>query len=289
LVKPAIYLAALGRPAQYHLLSPLQDAPIQMKSGARTWSPQNYDRRVHGEVALYRALAQSYNLSTVRLGLDLGLPRVIETLKALGVERPIQPYPSLLLGALDLSPLEVAQVYQTFAAGGYRAPPRAIREVLDPDGRRLQRYPLRMERAAPAGPVYLTNWAMQRVVSEGTARGLSKYLPATLGIAGKTGTTDELRDSWFAGFSADKVLVVWAGRDDNLPTKLSGASGALQVWGAIMSRLAPRAYAPPLPATVEVRRLDPAGAGGVPFIKGAGPAPAPSATPEPSSILDLFQ
>ncbi len=145
----------------------------------------------------------------------------------------------MLLGAISLTPLEVAQVYQTMASGGYRTPLRTIREVLNQDGKPLSRYPLDVQQTVSAEPAYLISVAMQKVVSQGTAGSLRKWLPAEMGIAGKTGTTDELRDSWFAGFSGDKVMVAWVGRDDNKPSGLTGASGALQVWGNAMSRIAP--------------------------------------------------
>lgn len=248
LVKPAVYLTALEMPERYNLVTPLKDEPVSLSTpGAPTWSPKNYDGKVHGSIPLFDALAQSYNLATVRLGLDLGVGPVANTLRELGVVRTIDPYPSLFLGTLSLSPLEVAQVYQTLAAGGYWTPLRTIREVLDQEGRPLQRYPLEVRQVVPGGPVHLLSTAMQRVVRSGTAASLSRWLPANLGIAGKTGTTDEMRDSWFAGFTGDRVAVAWVGRDDNEPTGLTGATGALQVWGAALSRisLAPLELIPP--------------------------------------------
>ncbi|QFY88455.2 penicillin-binding protein 1B [Magnetovirga frankeli] len=241
LIKPPIYLSALDMPELYSLVTPLSDEPFTLKQrGAPDWSPQNYDGKSHGNPMLYQALAKSYNLATVRLGMQLGLGHVAETLRALGVNRSFKPLPSLLLGAISLTPIEVAQVYQTMASGGYRTPMRTIREVLDQDGRPLSRYPLEVQQTLRPATAYLIGRAMQRVVSEGTAGSLRKWLSVELGIAGKTGTTDELRDSWFAGFSGDKVMVVWVGRDDNKPSGLTGASGALQVWGNAMSRLNPQ-------------------------------------------------
>ncbi|MBF0254939.1 MAG: penicillin-binding protein 1B [Gammaproteobacteria bacterium] len=240
LIKPPIYLTALSMPELYSLVTPLSDEPYTLKQrGAPDWSPQNYDGKTHGNPMLYEALAKSYNLATVRLGMQLGVGHVAETLRALGVGRSFNELPSMLLGAISLTPLEVAQVYQTMASGGYRTPLRTIREVLNQEGKPLSRYPLDVQQSVRPAPAYLTSVAMQRVVSEGTATSLRKWLPRELGIAGKTGTTDELRDSWFAGFSGDKVMVAWVGRDDNKPSGLTGASGALQVWGNAMSRMAP--------------------------------------------------
>ncbi len=238
LVKPAIYLTALNYGGSYTVTTMLEDAPLSITTpNGKVWQPSNYDGMSHGEVPLYEALAKSYNLATVRLGMDLGLRRVANTIKALGIERKFDVFPSMFLGALSVSPIEVTQFYQTLAAGGFRSPLRAIREVLTPDGKTLQRYPLTVKQAVQAEPTYLLNWSLQQVVKQGTGRRLAKYISADKNIAGKTGTTNNLRDSWFAGYSADKVAVVWVGRDDNKPAKLTGSSGALEVWGDMMGRL----------------------------------------------------
>lgn len=238
LVKPAIYLTALMQGGSYTLTTILEDAQLSITTpNGKVWTPSNYDGETHGEVPLYQALANSYNLAAVRLGMDLGMKKVAETINALGIRRKFNLFPSMFLGALSLSPIEVTQFYQTMAAGGFYSPLRAIREVLTPDGKTLQRYPLTVKQAVPPEPVYLLNWNLQQVVKEGTGRRLAKYISADKKIAGKTGTTNDLRDSWFAGFSADKVAVVWVGRDDNESAKLTGSSGALEVWGDMMGRL----------------------------------------------------
>jgi penicillin-binding protein 1B len=274
LVKPAVYLAALGLPQRYSLVTPIADEPVSLKVPGGTWTPQNYDKQTHGTVTLETALAQSYNLATVRVGLDVGIERVAATLRALGVERDFDVVPSLLLGSVSLSPLEVAQVYQALAANGFRTPLRAIREVLDENARPLQRYPLTVQRAADSGPVYLLAAAMQAVVRSGTARGLNASVPPAVGVAGKTGTTDGLRDSWFAGFTGDMVTVAWVGRDDNKPTGLSGASGALRVWGDLMKDLNPAPLRITPPDSVRVEWVGCDTPVKVPFIAGYEPGPA---------------
>jgi penicillin-binding protein 1B len=173
----------------------------------------------------------------VNLGLQLGIDRVADMLSTLGAVRDIDVLPAMLLGSVSLPPVEVAQVYQTMAAGGFRAPLRTIREVLDASGRPLTRYPLAVQPVVSADAAYLTQWAMRKVVEQGTATWLKQRLPAGLTVAGKTGTTNDMRDSWFAGFSGDRVAVVWVGRDDNKPMGLSGSSGALRVWGDIMASI----------------------------------------------------
>ncbi|MFZ0791911.1 MAG: penicillin-binding protein 1B, partial [Chromatiaceae bacterium] len=248
LVKPAVYLAALSEPDRYTLTTSIQDEPYTLRlSGGQVWSPKNYDHRVNGPVPLYQGLSRSLNLATVNLGMSVGLSKVSETLYRLGAQRRFKAVPAMLLGAVPLSPLEVAQIYQTIAAGGYRAPLRAIREVMDQRGRPLNRYPLAVEAAVDPRAAYLTTWAMQKVVTQGTAKWLGGRLPKGLTMAGKTGTTDDKRDSWFAGFSGDKVAVVWVGRDDNKPMGLAGGQGALPVWAEFMLALPnePLADAPP--------------------------------------------
>jgi penicillin-binding protein 1B len=188
-------------------------------------------------VPLYEALAMSYSLSTVRIGMDIGVEAVIRSLGRLGIEREFPPYPSFLLGTAELSPLEVSLAYQVLASGGFYQPQRAIGSVLAADNKVVRRFGLSVEQRFSATEVFLLNTALQRVVSHGTARGLAKYIPETLRAAGKTGTTDELRDSWFAGFTGDRLAVVWIGRDDNKPMGHTGASGAMAVWGRIMQHL----------------------------------------------------
>jgi penicillin-binding protein 1B len=282
LLKPAIYLTALSDPGRYTLLTPIDDGPFTWKSrGAPDWQPSNYDRKFHGVVPLRVALAQSYNAAAARLGTDLGVERVLDNVRRLGVERPLRPFASTLLGAVELSPFEVAQMYQTIASGGFRSPLRAIREVTTQEGRPLTRYPLAVEQVFAPEPVYLLAAAMQDVVREGTAQSLSKFLPAETAVAGKTGTTDEQRDAWFAGFTGDRLGVVWIGYDDNRAARLSGAAAALPIWGDMMSALAPEPLALAKPERIELVSIDPQtglrggtscpGATEVPFTQGSAP------------------
>jgi penicillin-binding protein 1B len=301
LLKPAIYLTALADPAHYTLVTPLDDGRFVWKSrGAPDWEPLNFDRQYHGEVPLRTALAESYNVATARLGTELGISRVIGTLQRLGIEREMQPYASTLLGAVDLSPLEIAQMYQTIASGGFRAPLRAIREVTTQDGKPLKRYPLAVEQAFAAEPVYLITTAMQGVVREGTGQSLKNWLPPETAVAGKTGTTDEQRDAWFAGFTGDKLAIVWIGYDDNRAARLTGASAALPVWGELMASLAPEPLALPKPEGIETVRIDPAtglradagcdGSLELPFASGSAPAGrAPCATAVGVVVEDVKQ
>ncbi len=238
LVKPAVYLTALMQPQRYTTASLLDDTPLRMRAGdGRDWSPENYDRQFRGRVLLFDALVHSYNVPTVRLGIDVGPERVVDTLRKLGVTGELNPYPALMLGAADLTLMDVTRMYQTLAAGGFRSPLRAIRAVLDVNGTPLQSYPLRVEQVLDADQVFLVNAIMQAVATEGTAKMLGARFGMDSGIAGKTGTTNDKRDSWFAGFTGNQVAVAWVGRDDNKSMGLSGASGAVPVWSDYMAEV----------------------------------------------------
>ena len=257
LVKPAVYLRALMMPERYNLQTPIPDQPVRLKlPNGRYWEPRNYDHKSHGMVPLHRALAKSLNLATVHLGMEIGLKRVATLLRRLGVRSRFDVYPSLLLGAIALPPFEVAQYYHTLASNGFRTPLKAIREVMTADGDPLQRYPLEVEKAVDEAPLFLLDKNLQEVVREGTGRALGKRFPK-LRLAGKTGTTDELRDSWFAGFDGDKVMVVWVGRDDNKSARLTGSSGALRAWGDILAAIGATPLELREPEGIELLWVDP--------------------------------
>jgi len=259
LAKPFVYLAALMQPERYHLATIIDDDPIEvLDPHAPPWSPKNYDDELHGKVPLYQALAHSYNLATVRLGMDLGVNNVRPIFRAAGMLEDPPALPSLFLGAVDLSPVEIAQMYGTLAASGYQSPLLAIREVMTKDGQPLARYPLRVRQVLPEGPAYLLNWAPQQVMLIGTGTSAYNYVPANVRLAGKTGTTDDLRDSWFAGYGSDRVAVIWVGRDDNESANLSGATGALQIWAPLVRDLGMKSFEPPQPPDIELAATDPA-------------------------------
>ncbi len=298
LIKPAVYLAALERPSQYTLTSWLSDTAFSVKGqDGQVWKPQNYDRQAHGNVFLYQALANSYNLSTAKLGLALGVPTVLKTLERLGVSREFPAYPSMLLGAGSLTPLEVAGMYQTLANGGFNTPLRGIRSVLTAEGEPLKRYPFQIQQRFDPGAIYLVQNAMQRVMREGTGRSVYSQLPASLNLAGKTGTSNDSRDSWFAGFSQDLLTVVWLGRDDNGKTPLTGATGALQVWTGFMRKADPLPLDMPLPDNVSMVWIDPRTGEGsdascpqarqMPYIRGSEPAPG-SACGAPAPAAEVM-
>lgn len=243
LIKPVIFLEALRHPEKYALASLLDDEAFFLTfENGETWRPQNYDKKSHGKVPLHAALARSLNLATARLGIELGVPNIIELLHDLGLEKEISPYPSMLLGATNHSPMDMARLYQVFAAGGFRVPLHAVRLVSTHEGAALSRYPFEVRQMVESTSIYLINKALVEVMQEGTGKGVQRWLPESLVVAGKTGTTNDGRDSWFAGFSGDYLGVVWIGKDDNSATGLTGSSGALPVWGRMMGMLPQRPY-----------------------------------------------
>jgi len=248
LIKPFIYLSALQRPERYTLMTPVLDKSFTLEfDDGRRWQPKNYDGEERGEVPLHKALSHSYNLPAVRVGLDIGVDVVAETLMAFGVDTPISRYPSMLLGSVSMSPITVAQMYQGLATSGFNTPLRTIREVTDASGKALSRYSLEVEQVADPAAVHLVQYAMQETMQEGTGRSAYNTVSRQLTLAGKTGTTDDGRDSWFAGFSGDLLAVAWVGRDDNGATSLTGASGALPVWSRFMAQVPQHGFSPVVP------------------------------------------
>ena len=240
LAKPATYLTALSQPNQYRLNTWIADAPIALRQpNGQVWSPQNDDRRYSGQVMLVDALTRSMNVPTVNLGMALGLPAVTDTWLKLGAPKDqLNAVPAMLLGALNLTPIEVAQAFQTIASGGNRAPLSALRSVIAEDGTVLYQSFPQAERAVPAQAAYMTLWTMQQVVQRGTGRQLGAKYP-NLHLAGKTGTTNNNVDTWFAGIDGREVVITWVGRDNNQPTKLYGASGAMSIYQRYLASESP--------------------------------------------------
>lgn len=231
LIKPALYLAALSPEGGKNLASLISDEPVTVEQAdGRQWQPENFDRQSHGDVLLIDALANSWNQASVRLGLEVGLESVRQKVSQLGVEVDIPPFPSSFLGAFEMTPMQVSQMYHTLANDGVVVPLRAIRQVVDRHGVELSRYRLRLKDGLASADAHLIQFALQTAMREGTGKSVYQHLPDNLLVAGKTGTSSGQRDSWFAGFSGDHVGVFWVGKDDNGETPLTGATGAMPLW-----------------------------------------------------------
>ncbi|KZQ10736.1 penicillin-binding protein 1B [Enterobacter kobei] len=286
LAKPATYLTALSQPNLYRLNTWIADAPISLRQpNGQVWSPQNDDKQFSGQVMLVDALTRSMNVPTVNLGMALGLPAIVDTWQKLGVSKDqLHPVPAMILGALNLTPIEVAQAFQTIASGGNRAPLSALRSVIAEDGSVLYQSFPQAERAVPAQAAYMTLWTMQQVVQRGTGRQLGAKYPG-LHLAGKTGTTNNNVDTWFAGIDGREVVITWVGRDNNQPTKLYGASGAMSIYQRYLANQSPVPLNLVAPEDIVDMGVD--GSGN--FVCGGGMRTLPVWTTNPDSLCQQSQ
>jgi penicillin-binding protein 1B len=294
----------LEYPNRYTITTPVSDTAIVIKNQNGTdWVPNNYDRKEHGVVGLHTALAKSYNLATVRIGMDIGVGRTAKTLRSMGVTRPVELFPSLLLGASSLSPMDVTQIYQTLAGDGFSTPIKAIRAVIALDGKQLQSYPLSVHPAVDPAATYIVNTILQEAMRDGTGRSAYLAFPPDYGLVGKTGTTNDAKDSWFAGYTGDFLSIVWLGRDDNKPIGLTGATGALQVWTTLMKQISSQPVNLIPPDNIKMAPVDPvngllagedcAWARNYPYIAGSAPQAYSECgdsgiDPSPTWLEDLF-
>ena len=238
LVKPSIYLTALMNPEQFRLNTPIQNQPITIHiKGSQPWQPRNYDRKYSGSVMLMDALARSLNIPTVNIGMKVGLSKVIDTQKAMGWDNVTIPkVPATLLGSYSISPYDVTKLYQTIANQGGKIELSTIQSITDRQGNIIYEHNTVPDQVVPREAAYQTLYAMQQTVERGTARSLQNDY-ADLRLAGKTGTTNDARDTWFVGIDGKNVSTIWLGRDDNGETKLTGASGALQIYKDYLNRV----------------------------------------------------
>jgi penicillin-binding protein 1B len=280
-IKPFVYLVALTQPSRWSLATLLDNTPISMRQPDGTpWTPRNGANEDQARVPLIDALVESLNLATVHLGLAVGVPRIESFLESFGLEH-VNPNPSLLLGAIDLSPFQVAHLYQYLASGGHALPLVAVRGVVDAHGKTIKRYGVQPGQGEYQQAVQLVTYAMQQVTVRGTASAIGSSALASLHAAGKTGTSDSQRDSWFAGFTGSHLAVVWVGRDDNKQTGLWGATGGLAVWRHLFRQLPSQPLSTDVGDGIEFAWIDPQtgrgtqpeceGARRLPFISGYAP------------------
>ncbi|NRA07541.1 MAG: PBP1A family penicillin-binding protein [Myxococcales bacterium] len=255
--KPFVYIAALepnsGKPF-ITLASFLDDSPLEVKTPKGTWRPSNYDGTFHDTVSVREAMEHSYNVATARLALEVGLDRVTSVARRLGIESHLPQVPSLALGTADLSPLEVARAYATIASGGLRPRVQSVEDVVDGEGRVLERRNPQFERVLDAGTAYLATTLLQGVAARGTAAGV-RAGGLSGPVAAKTGTTDEERDLWFVGFTPDLVAVVWLGFDEPRPVGVPSSAGALPIWRRFVEAVSGGEIRGAFPRPASVRRV----------------------------------
>jgi len=257
LVKPFIYLSALQHYTKYNLSTLLDDSKLSVSlPGSKLWEPNNFDKKFHGNVPLHVALSESYNVATTRLGMDLGYSVVQETFTKLGIEKKIPKYPSIFVGSFEMTPLEAIQAYQTIASEGFYSPLNSIRTVESSGDVLSLSYPYKIEQRFRPEPIYLLKFVLKQTFISGTARGFSSRVIEKWKTGGKTGTSDDQRDSWFVGYAGNYLMVVWLGFDDNRKSPLTGRTGALQVWKNFMSRLDPIAYEVRKPSRIRYEWVD---------------------------------
>lgn len=257
LIKPAVYLTALEDAGNYNLATPIEDLPITLSSThGKQWQPQNVDKKFRGTVSLLSALTQSLNVPTVKLGMDMGLENVTDTLYRLGVKKSVEAYPAITLGAVNLSPFRVNQIYQTIANQGSQQKLHAITAITSHDDQVIWLRTPSPEQTVDPQAAYLTNYALHKVTREGTGRRLKQAFP-DINLAGKTGTTDDYRDSWFTGIDSQLVTSIWVGNDDNLETNLTGSAGAMSVYIDVQKQIQPRSFAQAFPEGVHIAHFNP--------------------------------
>lgn len=257
LIKPFLYATALEQPHRFNLASAINDSPVFLEQqNGDIWSPANFSGESLGPVMMLDALTYSLNQASVDLGLNIGVENFVTALKRYNLEQDITPLDSVLLGAIDLSVIDVAQLYQSFASAGFNTPLRAIREVQASDGQMLQRYQLKVQQRLDNPTTHQLNYALQNVMRSGTGRRAYRYIPNNIAVAGKSGTSNEQRDSWFAGYDGQYSVVVWMGHDDNSPSPVTGSRGALEVWARTLSNLGPTSLRFSAPSTISYAAIN---------------------------------
>jgi penicillin-binding protein 1B len=237
--KPFVYIAGLeprmGGPA-ITLASFLDDSPLEVATPSGPWQPRNFDREFHGRVGVREAIERSFNVATARLAQEIGIGRVADVARRMGIESALPLVPSLALGVADVSPLEMARAYATLAGGGIRPLIHSIEDLVGPAGKTLERRELHHKRVIDAGTAYLVTSLLQGVAHRGTAAGV-RSTGIKGPIAAKTGTSDEERDLWFVGYTPELVAVVWIGFDEPRSIGFASSRGALPIWRRFIGEL----------------------------------------------------
>ena len=237
LFKPFVILSAIEHSAEKGPITlatgvDASGAPVETRKGP--WKPRNFNDKKYHLVTVRKILEFSINTGAVALGLETGLDSIIETANSLEIGSQLKPYPSMILGSFTFSPIEMAYAYAAFPSGGFRFPERIVKSAYR-GGDEILRFPSTPRQALAREDAYLITNALSGTIIRGTGRGIGKWAEGY--ISGKTGTTDEGRDSWFVAFTKDYTISVWVGFDDASPSPLTGATGALPVCASILKKL----------------------------------------------------
>jgi penicillin-binding protein 1B len=256
--KPFVYVAALeptGGGPRITLASVLDDSPLRVDLPTGPWQPENFDHKFHGNVSVREAMERSLNVATARLAQDVGIGRVADTARRLGIESPLPAVPSLALGAADVSPLEMARAYATLAGGGVRPEIRTFEDLVDANGNTVARRDIGFRRVIDGGTAWLTVSLLEGVVERGTAYGVRRSgLEGP--VAGKTGTSDDERDAWFVGFTPELVVAVWVGFDEPQSLGISASRVAVPIWTRFVVEATGGSVRGSFLAPPEIRELD---------------------------------
>jgi len=240
--KPFVLLAAMEQAVlgkrKITLASRISGEALSVDTPEGIWMPANFEKKEYGEISIRRMIEESVNTAAVRLAQEVGLPNVIDAAREAGIESPVTSVPSLSLGSFEVTPVELSYAYATIASGGTRFRPFTLRAVTDSEGNPLREESPVREQAVDPRAAFLVTYALEGVLDRGTGHA-ARLAGVDFPAAGKTGTTDAYRDSWFAGYTPDLVCVVWVGRDTGGPTGLTGSSGALRIWTRFMKSVYP--------------------------------------------------
>jgi penicillin-binding protein 1B len=232
--KPFVYLAALIS-GGFNPVTMLEDSPFTWNYEDQEWKPGNYNDEYLGTVTLRRALEKSLNSATARVARDVGVRRIRDVAQRLGIESKLPALPSLALGSVEVTPLEVAVAFSTLANNGVRTRPLSVKQVMDPSGRVLEKRDVRVEKVISPQVAFMVNHLLKGVLDRGTAES-ARRMGFTRPAAGKTGTTNDSKDAWFVGYTPDLLAVVWVGFDNQSKLGLTGSQAALPIWTEFMKQ-----------------------------------------------------
>ncbi len=242
--KPFVYLAALTHGSAhgqepYHSTTFVEDEPFTWSYGRQSWAPENYKHRYYGWVTMREAMEKSLNAATARIAQDVGIKKVREMAYRMGIESRLPLLPSLSLGAVEVTPLEMAGAFSALANNGVRTHLLSIKNVVDRNGNVLEKRNIRVKRVISPRVAHDMNNMLRGVVERGTARSV-RLQGFTRPAAGKTGTTNDARDAWFAGYTPDLLALVWVGFDHQSELGLPGSRAALPIWTDFMKKATSR-------------------------------------------------